>query len=33
MTSERFAHLDFVRLRSHAEADRWLDALPPGDRR
>jgi adenylate kinase family enzyme len=26
----RFGHLRFVRLRSHAEADAWLDRLPAG---
>ena len=27
MTDPRFGHLRFVRLRSHAEADAWLDTL------
>jgi len=27
VVSERFEHLDFVRLRSHAEADRWLTTI------
>lgn len=29
MVDERWAHLDFVRLRSHAEADRWVQRLTP----
>ena len=27
MTDPRFGHLRFVRLRSHAEAEAWLDTL------
>lgn len=29
LTDPRFAHLRFVVLRSHAEADAWLRSLPP----
>ena len=29
MESPELAHLDFVRLTSHAAADRWLDSLRP----
>ena len=29
MASPAYAHIDFVRLRSHAEADRWLTDLRP----
>ena len=31
MVSERFEHLDFVRLGSHAEADRWLTTISATD--
>jgi adenylate kinase family enzyme len=31
MTSERYEHLDFVRLRSRGEVDRWLTAVSPED--
>ena len=30
MTSPTFGHIDFVRLRSHDEAERWLASLDPG---
>ena len=29
MASSAFCHLDFVRLRSHDQAERWLDAVGP----
>ena len=32
MTSPAYEHLAFVRLRSHVDADRWLDRLASDDR-